>query len=83
MSITALISTSKGQLQKSKRISVPIRLQREDHNELKFIADMQQRSMSFVAMRRYLVGRDQELTSGETYSNSSNSNGKVGVNHDK
>jgi len=79
MSNTSLPYTKKGQLQKSKRISVPIRLQIEDHNELKFIADIQQRSMSFVAMRRYLIGRDQELLSSETHSNSSNSNIKGGV----
>lgn len=79
MPTTALTSTSKGQLQKSNRISVPIRLQIEDHDELKIIADIQQRSMSFVAMRRYLSGRDQELISAETYSNSSNSNIKEGV----
>ncbi|MGM8899469.1 MULTISPECIES: hypothetical protein [unclassified Psychrobacter] len=79
MLTTALTSTIKGQLQKSKRISVPIRLQVDDHNELKHLADIQQRSMSFVAMRRYLVGRDQELLNSETYINSSDLNIKKGV----
>ncbi|PKH79990.1 hypothetical protein [Psychrobacter sp. 4Bb] len=74
MLTTALTSTIKGQLQKSKRISVPIRLQVDDHNELKHLADIQQRSMSFIAMRRYLLGRNQELLSHEIHSNSSDSN---------
>lgn len=79
MTITTLASTKNGQLNKAKRVSVPIRLLFNDHKELNATAEHQQRSMSFVAMRRYLIGRDQELLSSETYSNSSNSNIKAGV----
>lgn len=63
---TSLSSTTKGQLLKSKRIPVPIRLIVDDHKELKDSAHSQQRSMGFIAMRRYLVGRDQELLSSES-----------------
>lgn len=61
MKTTALTSTSKGQLPKAQRLVIPIRLLAEDHSELKRIADNEQRSMSFIAMRRYLKGRELEL----------------------
>ena len=70
MNTTSLHSTKSGQLPKSKRISVPIRLTIKDHLELKSVAINQQRSMSFVAMRRYLIGLSQELSS--TNNNSEN-----------
>lgn len=66
MNTTALSSTQKGQLKKANRISLPIRLLADDHKELKESAVQQKRSMSFVAMRRYLSGRDQELLSTRT-----------------
>ena len=74
MNNTALASTKKGHLQKAVRVPVPIRLMVDDHKELKNSADNQQRSMSFIAMRRYLAGRDQEIPSRETYSDNSDSN---------
>lgn len=83
MNITALTSTKKGQLNKAKRVSVPIRLLVDDHQELSSTAEQNQRSMSFIAMRRYLLGRDQELLINETYSNSSSSNIKQGVRNAK
>ena len=74
MTTTALASTKKGQLNKAKRVSVPIRLLVDDHKELSGAAEKYQRSMSFIAMRRYLLGRNQELLSHEIHSNSSDSN---------
>lgn len=65
MNTTALSSTQKGQLKKADRISIPIRLLTDDHTELKESAVEQQRSMSFVAMRRYLSGRNQELLANQ------------------
>ena len=77
MTITALASTKKGQLLKAKRVSVPIRLLVDDHEELTSSAEKQQRSMSFVAMRRYMKGRNQELSSIDIYHD--NTNLKEGV----
>lgn len=56
MTSPALTSTDKGQLPKAKRITVPIRLLTIDHTELKKTADDEDRSMSFIAMRRYQAG---------------------------
>lgn len=61
MNQTKLAATQKGQLKKTKRISIPVRLEVEDHAELGQAADSEQRSMSFVALRRYLKGREIEL----------------------
>lgn len=77
MSISSLPSTKKGQLLKSKRVSVPIRLTVENHLELRDLALKQQRSMSFIAMRRYLKGRSQELSSIDVHHD--NKNLKEGV----
>lgn len=60
----ALTPTIKGQLphaNKGSRKTVPIRLPKDDHRELKTQALSESRSMSFVAMRRYLLGRAIEL----------------------
>ena len=65
------------QLLKSKRVSVSIRFLDDDYAELKDTANEQQRSMSFVAMRRYLKGRNQELSSIDIYHD--NTNLKEGV----
>lgn len=48
--------TTKGQLPKGKRKAIPIRLMPEHHAELYQTAQDEQRSMGFVALRRYLVG---------------------------
>ncbi|WP_201543452.1 hypothetical protein [Psychrobacter immobilis] len=72
-----LDSTPKKQLLKSKRVSISIRLLDDDHTELKDTANEQQRSMSFVAMRRYMKGRNQELSSIDIYHD--NTNLKEGV----
>ena len=62
MNTNALKPTDSGRLQKTKRISVPIRLRTDDHAELKSSAEDELRSMGFIAMRRYLKGRELELT---------------------
>ena len=79
MSTTALASTKKGHLQKAERVSVPIRLLITDHKELKILSEKQQRSMSFIAMRRYLAGRDQELLSSESYITNNSINNAEGA----
>lgn len=61
MKQTTLAATQKGQLTKTKRISIPVRLEVDDHAELGQVADSEQRSMSFITLRRYLKGRDVEL----------------------
>jgi len=61
MNQTELQATQSGQLAKSKRIITSIRMTVKDHAELKEIAELEQRSMSFVTLRRYLKGRDVEL----------------------
>lgn len=61
MNQTTLAATEKGQLKKTKRLSIPVRLELEDHAELNQVAESEQRSMSFVALRRYLKGRAVEL----------------------
>lgn len=72
--MSALNSTPNKQLLKSKRVSVSMRLLDDDHTELKNAANEQQRSMSFVAMRRYLNGRSQELLNLDTYKDNINLN---------
>lgn len=62
MSQTTLQATEKGQLNKANRVSISLRLECDHHAELKEVADADQRSMSFVALRRYLKGREIELT---------------------
>lgn len=61
MSQTTLVATQKGQLKKAKRMSMSVRLEVDDHAELGQVADSEQRSMGFIALRRYLKGRDIEL----------------------
>ena len=58
---TELAATQKGQLKKTKRRSIPVRLEIEFHAELNQVAESEQRSMSFIALRRYLKGRAAEL----------------------
>lgn len=53
-------ATQKGQLKKSKRIPTPIRLELTDHAELSSTADNEQRSMAFIALRRYNAGKELE-----------------------
>ena len=79
MKTIALPSTKKGQLKKADRTSIPIRLLTDDHTELKESAVEQQRSMSFVAMRRYLLGRDQELLAKQKFDSDQCSNNKEEV----
>lgn len=67
-------STSNKQLLKSKRVSISIRLLDEDYVELRDAANDQQRSMNFIAIRRYLTGRSQELSKLNTYNDNTNSN---------
>lgn len=61
MSQTTLEATPKGQLQKTKRISIPVRLELDDHAELGQVAESEERSMSFITLRRYIKGREVEL----------------------
>ena len=61
MTQTTLKATQKGQLAKSNRISISLRLELDHHAELKAAADADERSMGFIALRRYLKGRDTEL----------------------
>lgn len=75
MSTSILSSTLNGQLQKASRVSVPIRLTIDDHKELKLTAEKEQRSMSFIAMRRYLIGRTQEPSDIEKCNKSNNVKG--------
>lgn len=65
--MSTLNSTLNKQLLKSKRVSISIRLLDEDYAELKDAANEQQRSMNFVAIRRYLTGRNQELSNSKSY----------------
>lgn len=67
------------QLLKSKRVSVSIRFLDDDYAELKDTANEQQRSMSFVAMRRYLNGRSQELLNLDTHNDNNNTNLNKGI----
>lgn len=57
-----LASTQKGQLKKNKRIGISVRLELDDHTELGQVSDKEERSMSFIALRRYLKGRELELS---------------------
>lgn len=64
METNSLTPTIKGQLKHAKnkaRKTIPIRLLIQDHKELKDQAEHEARSMSFIAMRRYLKGRELEL----------------------
>lgn len=67
-------STSNKQLLKSKRVSISIRLPHEDYAELKNAANEQQRSMNFVAIKRYMEGRSQDLPNLDTYNDNINLN---------
>lgn len=60
--MSTLNSTPNQQLLKSKRVSVSIRLLDDDYAELRDAANEQQRSMNFIAIHRYLIGRNQELS---------------------
>lgn len=62
MTQTKLEATPKGQLQKTQRVSIPVRLEIEHHAELTETAAEEQRSMSFITLRRYLKGREIELS---------------------
>lgn len=57
-----LASTQKGQLKKKKRIGISVRLELDDHAELSQVAEGEVRSMSFIALRRYIKGREIELS---------------------
>lgn len=50
----------KQRLPYTKRHILPIRLEQQDHAELIATAKQEQRSMSFIAMRRYQAGLKQE-----------------------
>lgn len=69
MNSNDLPSNSKEQVRKQGRVSIPLRLISDDHKELKESSKKQQRSMSFVAMRRYSIGRAQELMNDESLIN--------------
>ncbi len=43
---------------KQKLIAFPIRLTQEEHDELREVAHEQERTMSFVARKRYLAGTE-------------------------
>lgn len=75
--MSTLNFTPNKQLLKSKRISVSIRLLDDDHTELKDAANEEQRSMSFIAIRRYIKGRSQELSGIDLHHH--NTNLKEGV----
>lgn len=64
METNSLIPTTNGQLphaNKGGRRTIALRLDKSDHKELKDQAHSETRSMSFVALRRYLKGRELEL----------------------
>jgi len=49
-------SQQKQRLPKAKRHVLPIRLDKKSHDELVQQSEQEQRSMSFIAMRRYQAG---------------------------
>lgn len=52
----SLQSQQKQRLPKASRHVLPIRLDKKSHDELVQQAEQEQRSMSFIAMRRYQAG---------------------------
>lgn len=60
MTETSLQATPKGELphlKKGKRKAIQIRLTPAEHDELTSAAAAEQRSMSFIALRRYRLGK--------------------------
>ena len=55
-------SQPKERLPYARRHILPIRLEQQDHAELTKTAEQEQRSMSFIAMRRYQAGLALEQT---------------------
>lgn len=63
MTANALNPTANGELphlKEGKRIQIAIRLPPDEHQELKNTSEAEERSMSFVALRRYQAGRQIE-----------------------
>ncbi len=56
MPTSTLEPTPKGEMPKGKRQVAPIRLLDHEHAELKQASEHEQRSMSFIAYRRYQAG---------------------------
>lgn len=66
MKVSTLQATNKGQLHKSNRKAIPIRLLPEQHAELKKTSATEIRSMGFIALRRYQAGLQLEQSKQPT-----------------
>lgn len=57
----------KQRLNSSNRHTLPVRLETIDHAELVNRAALEMRSMAFIALRRYKIGKSIELAEKQDY----------------